>query len=515
MAVRTDVPLRDRYDRLVQHAPDGILIHYGDRIVMANAAAAGLVGANGAAELVGRSISEFLSPPFFKSLEQWLIGHDERPPAAEPVRETLRRLDGSEFAVDVTAIPFLEAGQPAAHLVIRDVTEQAAAEQLRAEMQKTAAVRTLAGGVAHEINNMMTVVLGFSEFLVADTTMSDERRAEAREIQKAADRAASVARQLLAFSRPRPRVASALALDEFVEALRPLAERLLGAGRELRIAPNCGSKVWADAEELERIVTNLVLNSRDAMPAGGTLTLTTEHLALKDGERIGAGGSRIPAGSYCTLVLSDSGVGMDAATLKRIFEPFFTTKPVGDGTGLGLAVIAGLLERNGAYVTVASAPSNGTTFTLYFVPVPEGVDLPALSSEARASGSMLHTATILVVDDEAAVRTIARRQLEAADSTYQVREATNGSTALELVDRFGPPDLVLTDVMMPHMGGAELARRLRTRWPDIPIVFMSGYAEDDLRRSGSVGRDERVVHKPFQPATLARALSDALRNRKP
>lgn len=513
MAVRHDVPLRDRYDRLVQHAPDGILIHYGDRIVMANAAAANLIGAENAAELVGRSIGEFLSPPYFKALELWLIGNDERPPAAEPVRETLRRLDGSELAVDVTAIPFVEAGQPAAHLVIRDVTEHAAAEQLRAEVQKTAAVRTLAGGVAHEINNMMTVVLGFCEFLVADPTMADERRADAREIQKAADRAAAVARQLLAFSRPRPRVATGLVLDDFVTALRPLAERLLGAGRELRIVPNCTSRVWADAEELERIVTNLVLNSRDAMPAGGTLTIGTDSVVLKDAERIGAGGIHIPPGSYGTLVLADSGTGMDAATMKRIFEPFFTTKPIGDGTGLGLSVIAGLLQRNGAYVTVVSAPSRGTTFTLYFSLVPEGIDAPALPSESRASVPTLPVATILVVDDEAGVRTLAQRQLESGAAAYRVRQATNGLTALELVDRFGPPDVVLTDVMMPHMGGAELATRLRARWPRIPIVFMSGYAQDDLHRAGSVGPGERVVQKPFHPETLMRALADALRER--
>lgn len=513
MGVRDDVQLRDRYDRLVQHAPDGIIIHYGDRIVMANTVAAELVGAGTPAELVGRSISEFLSPPYFKALERWLVGHDDDAPAAKPVLETLRRLDGSVVTVDVTAIPFLENGQPAAHLVIRDVTERVAAEDLRAQVQKTAAVRTLAGGVAHEINNMMTVILGFSEFLVADTTMSDERRAESREIQKAADRAAAVARQLLAFSRPTPQAATALALDDFVHALQPLAQRLLGAGRGLRIVANCRSKVWADAEELERIVTNLVLNSRDAMPAGGTLTLTTEAILLTDGERIGADGTPIPAGRYGTLVLSDSGTGMDAATLQRIFEPFFTTKPIGDGTGLGLSVIAGLLARNAAFVTVASAPSRGTAFTLYFALVREGVDAPALVPARRSPVSALLAATVLLVDDEAAVRMIAQRQLEAAGVAYQVRQATNGVTALDLVDRYGPPDVVLTDVVMPQMGGVELATRLRARWPEIPIVFMSGYAEDDLHRSGSLGRGERVVQKPFQLDTLARALSDALRHR--
>ena len=513
MTLRDDAQLHDRYDRLVRHAPDGIIIHYGERIVMANAAAAGLVGADAPGELLDRSIGEFLSPPYFKALERWLIGNDERAPAAEPVREMLRRLDGSEIAVEVTAIPFLEDGHPAAHLVIRDVTEHIAAEQLRAEVQKTAAVRTLAGGVAHEVNNMMTVVLGFSEFLVADAGLTDERRADAREIQKAADRAAAVARQLLAFSRPTPRVASALALDEFIEALRPLARRLLGAGRELRIVPSCTPKVWADTDELERIVTNLVLNARDAMPTGGTLTITTDVVVLHEGERISAAATAIPAGDYGTLALSDSGTGMDEVTLARIFEPFFTTKAVGDGTGLGLSVIAGLLERNAAFVTVVSAPSKGTTFTLYFALVPEGVAPPVLEPERRAAASNLLTTSILVVDDEAAVRMIAQRQLESADAGCRVRQATNGITALELVDRYGPPDLVLTDVMMPQMGGAELADRLRARWPEIPIVFMSGYAQDDLYRTGSVAAGERVVQKPFHPETLARALTDALRNR--
>jgi len=504
--------LTERYHRLVELAPDGILIHYGECIVMANAAAARLAGAAHPDELVGQSIETFLSPPYLKSLEAWLVGGDKQGPFTTAVRDTFRRLDGGEVAVDVTAIPFVEAGRPAAHLVIRDITDRLAASALRAEAQKSVAVRTLAGGVAHEVNNMMMVILGFSEFLAEDGSLPVATRGDAREIQRAADRAAVVARQLLDFSRPEVHAPQVLALDAVVEDLRAMIERRLGDGRRLITTLACPGRVLLDAHHFEQIVSNLVLNARDAMPTGGTLTLRTRATDLGQGQQHGVGGVTIPAGRYGVLSVADSGVGMDADTMARSFEPFFTTKPVGHGTGLGLSVLQGQMDRNGAYVTVASVPGEGTMFMLYFPLLPDGAaaELPVGHPLDRPVGTLTGV-SVLIVDDEPSVRMIAARQLK--DSGCHVLQASDGAAALELVDRNGPPDLVLSDVMMPGMGGAELARRLRARWPRLPIVFMSGHAEDYLQRAGRLEHGEYILKKPFRAAMLIRSVDEALQVR--
>ena len=509
-----DGDLQERYHRLVELAPDGILIHDGERIVMANAAAMRLAGAVRRDELVGRPIETFLSPPYLKGLAEQLVGGREPDPTAAAARDTFRRLDGAEIPVEVTAIPFVEEGRPAAHLVIRDVTERVAAQAaaLHAEAQKLATVRTLAGGVAHEINNTMMVALGFSQLLLRDARIPGDLLDDVKQIQRAADRAAAVAKQLLSYSRraaPKPR---AIALDVTLREMLPMVERLLGDGQHLVTTLACPGSVWMDASHLEQMVVNLVLNARDAMSAGGTLTLATSQQELTgDDARYRAGECPVPTGWYGVLAIRDSGIGMDEATMAHIFEPFFTTKPVGLGTGLGLSVLQGLLEQDGGYITVESAPGAGTAFTLHFPLLAAASSIEEEVQTPDVGSGLLAGATVLVVDDDPGVREVAIRSLE--DSGCHVLEAVDGAGALEVLGRRGPPDLVLTDVLMRGMGGAELAGQLRARWPVLPILFMSGYPEEHLRRIGALEDTGGVLEKPLLPERLVRSVYAALAHR--
>jgi len=512
---REDSERDERYQELVELAPDGILIHDGGRIVFANASAVRLAGATHRAQLVGLPIDTFLDPPYLKAVQTQLTDSVSPAGPAPPVRDTFHRLDGSEVEVEVRAIAFMDHGRPSAHLVIRDITErlamEQAAHQVEEHLQQThrmEAAGALAGGVAHEVNNMMQVVLGFSHFLLGDVRLPEECLGDVREIIRAADRAAVVTRQLLAFSRRavhRPKVVD---LGAAVRGTEPMVRLLLGEGRRLVVVADVAPRVLVDPGQFEQVVINLALNARDAMPADGTLTITMVETELP-GDIAAAGGVAIPAGRYATLLVRDTGAGMDAATQAQIFEPFFTTKPVGHGTGLGLAATHGILTQNNGYITVASAPGQGATFTVYLPVLPDADMVERRGVPPRTGANAAQAgATVLVVDDESAVRAIAARSLE--HGGFRVLQAPDGVDALELVDRHGPPQLVLTDLMMPGIGGAELARRLKERWPALPIIFMSGFSTAELRLQGAIGSEAGLIQKPFSPGRLVAAVAAVL-----
>jgi PAS domain S-box-containing protein len=502
----------ERYDRLVELAPDGILIHDGEQIVLANTAAVRLAGADHRDQLIGRSIDTFLNPPYFKAVQEQLVRSGDPVALVPPVRDTFCRLDGSKIEVEVTAIPFMDRGRASAHLVIRDVTERLAAqaaarqaEEFLRQAQKMEAVGALAGGVAHEVNNMMSVALGFAEFLLQDPAMPEGRLPDLREIINAVDRAAAVTRELLNFSRRAFHKPEVLDLNAVVRDLEPMVRRLLGEGRQLTIAESSPCRVWADKGQLEEVMVNLALNARDAMPSGGTLTITTAEALVERGVS-GYGGVSIPGGHYGLIAVRDTGMGMDAATQAQMFEPFFTTKPVGEGTGLGLAAAYGIMEQNKGYIALTSAPGQGTTFRLYLPlspadALPERIENPPPLPPAGTPAGV----TVLVVEDEPAVRAVVVRSLERGG--FRVLQASDAAAALQVADREGCPDLVLTDLMMPGIGGAELARRLKARWPDLPVMFMSGYSAEDLRRQGAVDPEGVIIQKPFKPDSLLRSVN--------
>jgi len=391
--------------------------------------------------------------------------------------------------------------------VATDITARKQLEDQFRQAHKMEAVGRLAGGVAHDFNNVLTVILAQTEFLLADLPADDSRRAEVLEIQSAADRAAAFTRQLLAFSRRQLLQPEVLAFNEVITGMEMMVRRLVGEDVVLltKLEPQI-PKVWADPGQLQQVIMNLVVNARDAMPRGGTLLIETgvveldEHYPLQH--------PTAKPGVHVVLVVTDTGCGMDPATRSRIFEPFFTTKEPGKGTGLGLSTVYGIVKQSGGHIWVYSEVGRGTTFKLYFPPhygagravaVERAAPLPALASGA----------TILLVEDERPVRSTVRRLLERHG--YQVLEAANGLDALELVtSRGGEINLVLSDMVMPGMGGIELAGRVRTIAPKLPVLLMTGYTEEAISRAGERPLDEHIIEKPFTLTTMLQKVSVAM-----
>jgi PAS domain S-box-containing protein len=504
----------DRYAQLVEFSPDGILVQAEGRIILANASAVRLAGAPRRASLIGLPIEALLDPPYLKAVEGHLRGQAGSPEVNRPITDTLHRLDGAELPVEVRAVAFVDRGRPSAHLVIRDITERLAAiaateavdERLK-QAQRMEAVGALAGGVAHEVNNMLQVVLGFSAALVNDSRLPAECLPDVRHITEAASRAATVTAQLLAYSRRavhRPEVVDLVAA---VHAAEPMLCMALSRGQQVVVRGSALMLASVDPGQLRQVLVNLALNAAAAMDQGGTLSITTAPIELTTAIDAVQGGS-IPPGRYGVIHVRDSGSGIPAETMAHIFEPFFTTKPLGQGTGLGLAGALGMLAQNGGYVTVSSAEGEGTTFSLYLPLLADGV-LPT-PRQPDPAPVLLHpgSALVLVVDDEEGLRSVVCRMLREAG--YQVAQAANGAEALEYIAAQGPPALLLTDLMMPGIGGVELAERLAILHPTMPVMFMSGYSTEMVQHLMTAGAAGQLLQKPFTVEELLAGVATVL-----
>jgi PAS domain S-box-containing protein len=387
-------------------------------------------------------------------------------------------------------------------LSVVNIDERKRTDENLRRVERLQAVGRLAGGVAHEVNNMMTVVLGLSEFLLRELPATDSRHGDVREISRAAERAASVTRQLLAFSRQQIMQPRPLDLSAVAQGTEGMITRLLGSAHtlELRLAPMLSS-VRADRGQLEQVLLNLVLNARDAMPNGGRLTIETAPALLDDDYLRRHPGVEIRHGGYMMLAVSDTGCGMEPETQARVFEPFFTTKPVGEGTGLGLSTAYGIIKQSGGYIWVYSEPGIGSTFKVYLPAVAEpSVDWTP--EEALVPRPLGGSETLLVVEDEDVVRLLTCRVLR--ERGYTVLEAADGREALDVLSRLShPPDLVLSDVVMPAMGGRELGTRITASAPDLPVLYMSGFTGDDVVQRGLLEPGMPFQQKPFHPDALA------------
>jgi PAS domain S-box-containing protein len=387
-----------------------------------------------------------------------------------------------------------------------DVTEQRALEAQLRQAQKMEAVGQLAGGVAHDFNNLLTVVTSYSLMLLSDLPADDPARADVEEIRAAADRAARLTRQLLAFSRQQVLEPRVLDLNAVVHSLEKMLRRVLpeNVRPETALAPRLG-RVFADPGQLEQVIVNLALNARDAMPDGGALTIETADVEL-DEEYVRLH-PEVQPGRYVMLAVSDSGTGMNAATQARIFEPFFTTKAPGAGTGLGLSTVYGIVRQSGGHVWVYSEPGVGSTFKVY-LPLSDAHDA-ASPRHAAHPGVQQGAETVLLVEDDAQVRAAAFRILSRAG--YRVLEASSGPDALRLAEQHaGPIDVLLTDMVMPEMSGRELADRFLGLRPETGLAIMSGYTEDAALRQGSFEPGTVFIAKPFTPQTLTAKLREAL-----
>ena len=401
--------------------------------------------------------------------------------------------DFARVATDPSGQPIYLVG------VCMDVTERKTVEEHLRDTQRLQSVGQLAGGIAHEANNQMSVVLGAAQFLLRRPDLAPAAREDVEFIWQAAQRTASITQQLLAFSRRQILQLQDVDLNHLVESIRPVLRRSLAENHDLVV--RCGLRdgpIRADPRQLEQVLLNLVLNARDAMPDGGRLTIET-HNATVAAEEAGGEPGGLPPGAYALVVVKDTGTGMAQATLKRAFEPFFTTKAVGQGSGLGLSVVHGIVNQTGGHIRVLSEPGEGATFELYFP-----IALAGRRAEPETTNDPvppIRGRVVLVVEDDALVRSMAVRGL--VDAGYTALEAVHGRTALELVrHHVGRLDVVITDIGMPEMDGYELARCLSVERPDLPVVFMSGYG--DAPTAGP------VLQKPFAPDVLVRMVAEVL-----
>ena len=376
-------------------------------------------------------------------------------------------------------------------------------EQLR-QSQKMEAVGRLAGGIAHDFNNLLTAINGYADFLLADIDRGDPRRDDVREIKKAGVRAAALTTQLLAFSRRQIRQPRLIDLNALLTDLEKMLRRVIGEDVDIAWTPTerLGT-VKADPSDLEQVLLNLVVNAGDAMPNGGTITVKTGTVAFTAAEPH----QRLAPGRYVRLSVRDTGVGMSAETIARIFEPFFTTKGPGKGTGLGLSTVYAIAENLHGAVDVESVVGKGTTFTVYIPQHDEPAD--TMGSGTLATLAPRGTETVLLVEDEEGVRALASRILERHG--YTVLEARNGRDALSIASRHtGPIDLLLTDVVMPEMGGKRLAEALTLRDPSLRVLFISGYTDGDISRRGELNPDTAFLQKPFTARSLLTRVREVL-----
>jgi PAS domain S-box-containing protein len=397
-------------------------------------------------------------------------------------------------------------GATEAVALVRDVTDsRRLAEQLRLS-QRLEAVGRLAGGIAHDFNNILTVISGNAELALAMLSEDEPKCQEIEEIREAARRAATLTRQLLAFSRKQVLKPVPLELNTLVRGTEKMLRRLIGEDLELVTSLQAGlGTIRADPAQIEQILMNLAINARDAMPKGGKLVFETKDIDVHD-TYIGQG-VEVTSGPYVMLAVSDTGIGMDPSTKLRAFEPFFTTKERGKGTGLGLSMVYGIVKQSGGYIWVYSEPKMGTTFKIYF----PCIDSPATFT-VRSEGAQIELGrgeTILVVEDDAKVLEVAHRFLE--EGGYHVISTSDIAKALEIVrDREDAIHLLATDVVMPGMSGCELAERLRSSRPEMKTLYVSGYTDDAIAHHGVLEEDVALLEKPYSRGSLLRAVRRAL-----
>jgi signal transduction histidine kinase len=390
--------------------------------------------------------------------------------------------------------------------VAKRTAERRSLEDQLIQSQKMEAVGMLAGGVAHDFNNLVTVIVGYNDMLREQSRNDPQALEFAEEIQRAAERAGALTNQLLAFSRRQIAVPRAVDLNDVVREMDKFLRRLIGEDivLEARLAAAL-PRVKIDPAHMDQVIMNLAINSRDAMPSGGKLTIETAQIELT-AQHAGPA-MELPPGRYVTLAVADTGVGMDAATRARVFEPFFTTKDKGKGTGLGLSIVYGIVKQNGGEIVAHSEPGAGATFKIYLPAIDAEVQPVDRESELRALAPARET--ILVAEDEEQVRSLARTIL--ARKGYRVLEAATAAEALQLSENHrGQIDLLLTDIVMPNMSGPELAREMMAREPAIRVLYMSGYADTRVLKQEELNFGSLFLQKPFTAASLQRMVREAL-----
>ncbi len=520
-----------RYRTLIEHAHDAITILEHDGRVRYESPAVERMTGFKSAENIGKHILEFVHPEDVPAMRDELNYKLRHPGEVVTFACRVKHLDGTWRFIEGTGVNLLH--HPAVRGIVantRDVTEQRRVEEQLRQAQKMEAIGRLAGGVAHDFNNLLTAITGYSDLLLRRDDMSATARNHVEQIRRAADRAASLTRQLLAFSRKQMLNVRVINLNTTVDEIEDMLRRLVGeqATLETRLAADL-CNVEADSLRMEQVVINLVSNARDACADGGSIVIATRNLEVT--EQSAARRLGLEPAHYCVLSVSDTGCGMDGETSRRAFEPFFTTKEQGKGTGLGLSTVYGIVKQSGGHIEVESAPGRGATFSVYLprsasattvaAPPPRDAAAPSITQNAAqdagndvagaddAAHGLRGTETLLLVEDEEIVRQMAGEVLRGYG--YAVLEAAGGQAALEICrDTEKRIDLMLTDVMMPGMNGAELAHLAARLRPALKTLYMSGYADEWIVSHGVLDAGVAFIHKPWTPAALAAKVREAL-----
>jgi len=507
---RTEAALRDSEERFratFEHAAVGIA-HVGldGRFLRVN---------HRLSEMTGYSDTELLSMSFQQLTWRDDVDDSEAARVAMLARQQdvftvekrYQNKSGQPFWVGLVTTLLLDDAQAPKYFItiVNDVTARKALEEQLRQAQKMEAVGLLAGGVAHDFNNLLTVISGYSQMMLTSPEVTDLDREALAAITEAGVRAASLTRQLLGFSRQTILQPQVLDLNAVVSETAGLLRRLIGEDVKLTTNLRAGlSPVKVDPTHLDQVLMNLAVNARDAMPTGGQLTIETANVQIGGDDLVFQ--VDLPSGQYVMLAITDNGCGMTPEVRERIFEPFFTTKGVGKGTGLGLAMVFGIVKQSGGAVHVYSEPGHGTTFKIYLPAV--GDQVAATTTAGPAGGPRGHE-TILLVEDEPGVRTLATISLQRYG--YHVLAAADGNEAwLIAEEHHASIDLVLADVVMPNLGGPLLAERLRARFPGIKMLFMSGYTDDAVVRHGLLNAKTPFIQKPYTPLGLAQKVREVL-----
>ena len=497
---------KDRYRELFERSADAILVIDGDTFIDCNEATVRLLRYRSRAELLQTHPSELSPefqpdgrPSFTKANEMIALAFEK---GSHRFEWDHVRADGEVFPVEVllTAVP--QGGRSVLHVVWRDITDRRQLETELRHAQKMEAIGKLAGGISHDFNNLLVAIIGHAALMRDELEELPDLQEQAQSILRAAERAAELTSQLLAFSRKQVMKPEVLDLGAAVTNGESMLRRLIG--EDIRLSFACSQTscfVKADPGQIEQVMFNLVANARDAMPGGGSLTVSLSRLAADS-----VGGLRIGPGEHVSLRISDTGGGMSEDTLARAFEPFFTTKDRGHGTGLGLASVYGIVKQSGGDVRISSRLEEGTTVEVVLPCTDERPSRPVdpvsvEETDGERSGRML------IVEDEPMVAELVRRVLQA--DGYEVQQASNGGEALDLANSAERPfDLVITDVIMPVMSGPELVQFLRRERPEQGVLFMSGYPDDALARQGCDIEAVDLLREPFTPTALRRRVAE-------